>query len=97
MYWTINSHGTEDKNWEDISMGKYSFSLINLSTAAVILQFQKPSALFASHLHVGGLEEIAGSQSSVLAYNPLGEPSCHAWDRASAGTNAVTRHAFETL
>lgn len=40
---------------------------------------------------------MASSQSSVLVYNPLGEHSCHAWHLASAGTNAVTRHAFETL
>lgn len=53
--------------------------------------------MFASHLHAGGLEEIARSQSSALAYNPLGEPSCHARHLASLETNAVTRHAFETL
>ncbi len=68
-------------------------SSLQLSSSS---RFQNPSALFASHLHVAGLEEMARSLSSVLAYNPLGEPSCHAWHLASAA-NAVTRHAFETL
>lgn len=55
--------------------------------------FQNPSAMFASHLHAAGLEEMSRSQSSTLGYNPRGEPPCHAWHLASA-TNAVTRHAF---
>lgn len=47
-------------------------------SAAVVIQFQNPSALSASHLHARGLEEMASSQSSAPAYNPLGGPSCHA-------------------
>lgn len=48
----------------------------------------KSPAVFTSHLHAGALEEIARSQSSALASNPHGEPSCHA-HLASVGTNAV--------
>lgn len=55
--------------------------------------FQNPSAMFASHLHAAGVEEMSGSRSSMLDYNPRGGPPCHAWHLTSAA-NAVTRHAF---